>query len=118
MNVRGMSKLEIAIFWTLGFAGALTMVVGKLGMLLFGLGSAPPEDPAQAAHWHRKRRWLAISEMSALPAFATIGVTATIYWNLPAITSVLISMVLGALGFGFLLNAVRYFAKRKIGEIE
>jgi hypothetical protein len=109
-----MTKPEIAIYWTLSFFSSLTIVAGKLGYSLFGLGEVQPDDPALAAHWRRKRLWLAISELSALPAFATVGVTATIYWNLPAIASVGISMVLGAMGFGFLLNGVAYFAKRKL----
>ena len=113
-----MTKLDIAIYWTLSLFAALTIVVGRLGMVLFGVGDLPPDDPGQRAHWDSKRRWLLFSELAALPAFATVAVSVTIYFNLPAIASVAFAMILGALGFGFLLNGVKRVALRKIKEME
>jgi hypothetical protein len=110
-----MTRPEMIIYWFLSVFAALAIICGKLGLALFGLAQDSPDDAVAAAHWRRKRRWLAYSELSALPAFATIGVTTTIYWHLPAVVSVLISMLLGALGFGFLLNAAVFLAKRKLG---
>lgn len=110
-----MTKLDIALLWMFSGLAALAAVAGKLGMLLFAVAQDPPTDTAEFAHWKRRRAWLAYSEISALPAFATVGVAATVYFNLPPVASVLISMALGALGFGFLLNGVQLLARRKLG---
>lgn len=112
-----MSKYDIALYWTFSLFAALVIVVGKLGMMLFALSSDPPEDPVLAAHWRRKRLWLAYSELLALPAFATIALTATIYLKLEPVTSIPIAMALGGLGFGFLLDGLRIFAERKKKEL-
>jgi hypothetical protein len=110
-----MSKTDIAILWSLSGLAALAAICGKLGMLLFAVAQDPPADPVEFRHWERRRRWLIYSEFSALPLFATAGVSATIYFSLPPIASVLISMGLGALGFGFLLNGVQLIARRRLG---
>ncbi len=107
--------MDIAIFWVASAFGALTLVVGRLGLVLFGLAKDPPVEPLALDHWRRRRRWLAYSELAALPAFATIALTATVYLSLPPIASVAISMALGALGFGFLLNGVQVIVRRKLG---
>jgi hypothetical protein len=116
-----MTKLEDALLWSLwwtaAFFAALFMVVGKLGLSLFRIDEVPPEDPVLLKHWRRKRLWLTISELSALPAFATIATTAAYYWNLPTIAVIPIAMVLGAVGFGALLNGVIRIWNRKVKEI-
>lgn len=112
-----MSKVDLAFLWIWSALAALALVTGKLGLLLFGIAQDPPADPLAVAHWRRRRRWLAYSELAALPAFATIAVAATIYFHLPAVASVGISMALGALGFGFCLNGVQMIARRKLERL-
>lgn len=110
--------LEITLLWIISFAASLTVIAARVGFLMFGVkAEVPPEDPATLKHWKRKRTYLLVSELSAVPAFATAGVVATEYWELSAIASVLISMVLGALGFGFLLHAIEVIVRRRL-EIE
>lgn len=109
-----MTHSDMAIFWALSLLSGLAMVAARLGYLLFGIAPLPPSDPEELTHWKRKRRWLLFAELLALPAFATAAVALTVYFNLPAVTSVLISMVFGALGFGFLLNALQFMARRKL----
>lgn len=110
--------LDYAILWILSFFAALTVVTGKLGHRLFGIAENPPEDPEAARHWHRRRRWLLVSEFSALPACASIALVATIYYNLPPAVCVGLSMAMGALGFGFLLNGIQYLARLKLARLE
>lgn len=109
-----MSKLDIALLWMLSGLAALAAVVGKLGMALFVLAQDPPADPLELIQWQRRRRWLICSELSALPLFATLGVSATVYFALTPVASVLISMGLGALGFGFLLHALQLVVRRRL----
>ncbi len=106
--------VEVTILWLLSFVSSLTVIGAKMGFALFSLKEDPPRDPEALSHWKRKRRWLIVSELSAVPAFATAGVTATMYWNLSPIASVLIAMLLGALGFSFLLHAVETIVRRRI----
>lgn len=110
-----MSKYDLAILWVISGLAALTAVAAKLGMILFALAEEPPADVQAALHWQRRRRWLTYSELAALPFFATTGVSATIYGDLPPVASVIISMLLGALGFGFFLHAVQTITRRRLG---
>lgn len=110
-----MTKADLALLWAVSGAASLATVCGKIGLFLYGIASDPPADPDELMHWLRRRRWLAMSEISALPAFATAGVASTVYFDLPPVASVLISMGLGALGFGFLLNGVQLIARRRLG---
>jgi len=110
-----MSNLDLAILWLVSVLAALAAVCAKLGMMLFALAEEPPVDVQAALHWQRRRRWLTYSELAALPFFATAGVSATIYWQLAPAASVIISMVLGALGFGFFLHAVQTITRRRLG---
>ncbi|MGE4431898.1 MAG: hypothetical protein AB7E05_14275 [Sphingobium sp.] len=109
------TKTEIFLIWLASAAAALTMIGGRMGLYLFGLAKDPPVDPEALDLWRRRRRWLAYSELSALPACATVALTATVYLDLPPITSVVISMVLGAVGFAFLLNGVQFVVRRRLG---
>jgi hypothetical protein len=107
--------IEITLLWLISFAASLTVVAARVGFYMYGVNAEqPPEDPAVLRQWKRKRTWLLVSELSALPAFATLGVVATDYYNLSPIASVLIAMVLGALGFGFLLHAVEVIVRRRL----
>lgn len=109
------SQLDIIILWFLAYFSALAACGARLGFMLFGISIDPPEDAAAYRSWVRRRRWLVVSELSALPAFATFSVEMALLqqWN-PA-TVALVSMVLGALGFAFLLDALQTIVRRKIG---
>jgi hypothetical protein len=107
--------VEITLLWLISFAASLTVVAARVGFYMYGVkAEQPPIDPAVFDQWKRKRTWLLVSELSALPSFATLGVVATDYYNLTPIASVLIAMVLGALGFGFLLHAVEVIVRRRL----
>ena len=110
-----MDRFEAAVLWLTAFFAALAAVSARLAWLLFGPAAAlPPEDPVQLAAWKRKRHWVTISEFAALPAFATGWVAAAMWWELPEPVVVLGSMASGALGFGFLLNALQTVVTRRL----
>lgn len=111
-----MEELRDFLFWWLAaLIAAATIVGGRLGMFLFRLAADPPDDPILALHWTRRRRWLAWSELSALPAFATISVTAVEYWGLNPIVAVLIAMFLGGVGFAMLLDGAQWLFRKRLG---
>lgn len=105
----------VAVWWLFSLGASLAVIAGRVGRALWGIGKDPPDDAEAFRHWERRRRWLAYSEISSLPAFATIAVTATIYFELPPIASVGISMVLGAVGFGAVLDAAMYLFRKRLG---
>ncbi len=114
-----MHARDIVLIWFLSCLATLAMVGGKLGLLLYGPGAElPPADPAQGDMWRRKRRWLAVAELSAVPAFATAAVSATIYWHLPVVACVGISMALGGLGFAFFLHGVQILVRQSLTKWE
>jgi hypothetical protein len=106
---------DFLIWWAASFLSAAAMVGGKLGLILFRMASDPPADPVMAAHWLRRRRWLAYAEISALPAFATIAVAITAHQKLDPIASVLISMALGGIGLTLLIDGIVWKAREKLG---
>lgn len=107
--------LETTLLWLISFAASLTVIGARVGFMMFGVkAEQPSDDPGLIKHWKRRRMYLLVSELSAVPAFATCGVVATDYWNLTPIASVLIAMVLGALGFGFLLHALEVIVRRRL----
>lgn len=110
-----MTKADLAVLWVASGLAALATICGKLALLLYGVAGDPPADASALNHWMRRRRWLTYSELSAVPCFATFALAATVYWHLPPAASVMISMLLGALGFGFLLHAVQVIVRRKLG---
>lgn len=105
---------DFLLWWALSMLGAATIVGGKLGLLLWGLAPDPPLDAVLAAHWRRRRRWLAYAELSALPAFATIAIGITAHRQFAPVSAVLIAMALGAIGFTLLLDGAQWIFRRRL----
>lgn len=108
-------KLDDAMLWVMSLFGGLALCGARLGWLLFGAAPEPPVDAVALDLWRRKRRWLIFSELSALPAFATISVVVGKLRAWPLEGVILLSMVLGALGFAFFLDALQTIVRRRIG---
>lgn len=108
-------KLDDFLLWVLSLVAGLALCGARLGWLLFGVAPEPPADPAAFGLWQRKRRWLVFSEISALPAFATISVMVGRLRAWPTEGVILFSMVLGALGFAFFLDALQTLVRRRVG---
>lgn len=94
---------------------AATIAGGRIGYTLWRVSPDEPDDPVKAKHWRRRRRWLVFSELSALPAFATLAVTAVEHWGLSPVAGVLIAMALGGVGFAMLLDALQYLFRKRMG---
>jgi hypothetical protein len=106
---------EFLFWWLASLLAAATVVGGRLGRALFLLATDPPDDTKLAAHWARRRRWLAISELMALPSFATIAVSAVAYYKLDPIVAVLLAMFLGGIGFALLLDGAQWLFRKRLG---
>lgn len=109
------SRLELFTLWCLLALAALTGLAARLATRLFSLSDIPPTDPVLLQSWKRRRMYMVISEVSALPAFATGWMAAALQWHLAIPLVVLGSMTTGALGFGFLIHALQlYITKRAV----
>lgn len=102
--------------WLLSLAGSLALCGARLSWLLFRVGPLPPAEAEALALWKLKRRWLIASELSALPAFVFFAVMVGKRQHWPVENVVLLSMVLGALGFAFFLDALQTIARRLIAK--
>lgn len=105
-------KFDDLVLWCLSLLGGLALCGARLGWFLFRVSPAPPADSEALRLWKLKRHWLIMSEFSALPAFATISVLVGRERAWPMETVILFSMVLGALGFAFLLDALQTLARK------
>lgn len=106
---------EDAAIWLLAWFSALAFCGARLAWMLFGVATDPPDDLAALKIWERKRRWLVISELAALPAFATLALVVGKLRQWPVEGIVLFSMLLGALGFAFFLDALQTIIRRRVG---
>jgi hypothetical protein len=109
-----MKELDILMMWSASLLSGLALTGARLGWLLFRVAPDPPEEPMALALWRRKRRWLVISELSALPGFATVAVTVGRMQEWPVEGVVLFSMCMGALGFAFLLDALETLVRKRL----
>jgi hypothetical protein len=78
-------------------------------------GGRSPADPALAQHWHRRRRYVALGEVSALLAFATVSVVLVSYYHLDPVAAVLIAMAQGMVGFALLLDGAAWLFRKRLG---
>lgn len=108
-------KWEDIVLWLLNLLAGLALCGARLGWLLFKIAPEPPEDLQALDLWRRKRRWLVISELSALPAFATLAIIVGRLRNWPLEGTILFSMTLGALGFAFFLDALQTLVRKRLG---
>jgi hypothetical protein len=106
-------RMELVIYWLVLALASLTGLSARLASKLFHVNELPPIDPEALRAWRRRRAYMAISEVCALPAFATGWMAASIQWNLSVPLVVLGSMVSGALGFGFLIHALQTYVLRR-----
>lgn len=103
------------ILWLFALGGSLAGLGARIGLLLARMPPEPPDDPKARAAWEQRRRWLIISELSALPAFASLAMAVGYLQKWPVAGIVLLSMVLGALGFAFLLDALKALLRQRLG---
>jgi len=106
---------EFLFWWIASLFASTTVVVAKLGLKLYGASIDMPADPAIAVHWVRRRRYIALAELSALPAFATGSVVLVSYYHLDPVAAVLIAMAQGFVGFPLLLDGAAFLFKRRLG---
>jgi hypothetical protein len=107
------SRLDVIILWCLVALSALSGLAARLAMRLFHIDQVPPTDFEQLKSWKRRRWYMIVSEVSALPAFATFWIAASMQWHLSVPLIVIGSMISGALGFGFLIHALQIYVLRK-----
>jgi hypothetical protein len=106
---------EATVIFILSCAAALAALVARLGLSIGA--DPPPEEPSAFAAWKRRRLWTLIAEFSALPAFASGWTAAAYFWSLSIPAVVLGSMASGALGFGFLLQALQTIVTRRLENV-
>ncbi len=109
-------RVDLLILWLVLALSALTGLCARLAQRLYSVGELPPSEAELLETWRRRRLWVLISEISALPMFATAWVAASLQWSLPIPLVVLGSMASGALGFGFLLHALQTWVLRKAAQ--
>lgn len=111
-------KWEDVTLWVINLLAGLALCGARLGWLLFKVAPIPPEDKVALEMWRLKRRWLIISELSALPSFATLAIIIGRLRHWPIEGMILFSMILGALGFAFFLDALQTILRKKLGLFE
>ncbi|WP_313801001.1 hypothetical protein [Sphingobium sp.] len=109
---------DFLIWWALALIAGATVAVGQIAHKMARLDIEMPSDPAKLDAWHKRRKWLAITELSALPAFATLATAGRVYFDLPPIVGVLVTMGLGFIGFAMLIDGAKYLFRKRVGLSE
>lgn len=112
---RMLQHLDTAVTWMACLFAALCAVCARLTRDLWNVATTVPTDPMELGLWKRRRRWMIWSEVAALPCFATVSLAAALYWEMPIAAAILMSIALGGLGFGFLLNGLQAIIRKKLG---
>ena len=105
---------DFLAWWGLALIAGATVAVGQIAHKMARLDLEMPSDPDKLAAWHKRRKWLAITELSALPAFATLATAGRVYFDLPPIVGVLVTMGLGFVGFAMLIDAAKYLFQKRV----
>lgn len=87
------------MMWAAAGVSAFISVTAKVCNTLYGGKDMPPDDSRALAAWRMRRRWLAISEYSAVPAYMAFAVFCGIQYDWSIAVVSLISMALGVLGY-------------------
>lgn len=111
-------ELNLVYLWLIALGAAMVAFVARMGWVLFGSASEPPEDPLLVAKWKRKRAWLLVSEGCALPLFATTAVLANMRGWVDPVLAVLYALVCSLLGFAFFLKTTKRIIASKLGMSE
>lgn len=74
---------------------------------MLALSPVPPMEPEALRLWQARRRWVWIAEFAAAPVLAAITATATAYYNGNPWIAAAGGIVTGALGFPFLVRALK-----------
>ena len=106
---------EFTFWWLAALFASTVVVVARLGVMLFGKAVDPPEDPMLERHWARRRRWIAIGEIAALPAFATVSIVLVSYYQLNPVAGVLLAIAQGFIGFPLLLDGAAWLFRKRLG---
>jgi len=106
---------EFMFWWGAALFAAPSVVGAALGPLLTGGAAVPPDDPVVERHGARRRRGIAISEISALPAFATVSIVLVGYYGLNPVAGVLLAIAQGFIGFPLLLDGAAWLFRRRLG---
>lgn len=110
---------EYAFAWFFSLVGAATIIGARIGAWLYGPNAVPPpEEPERLHSWKRRRLWIVVSELSSLPAFASLSVVATVYYGVSPWFSIPISMGLAIVGFLLLLDGVQRGFRVRFGVPE
>lgn len=106
---------DFLVWWSLSWIAGATVLIGNLAHKMARLDMEEPTDPALRAAWHKRKKWLAITEVSALFPFATLATAGRIYFEVHPIVGVLATMGLGFVGFAMLIDGAKYLFRKRVG---
>lgn len=110
-----MSWWEWTLLWCASLVAAAFGTGMRVAALLYGKRAIePPEEPALMVHWQRRRRWIVISELSALPTFASLSVASVAYWGMNPVAAIIMAMVLAIAGFLLLLDGIQALVRLRL----
>lgn len=106
---------DLLTTFLLSCAAALVTIMGRLGFQL--IREPPPEDPTALRAWKRRWLWTVIGEFSTVPALGAAWTAAVTNWSLGVPVTVAGAMGVGAVGFGFWLDALQRILTRKLDNV-
>lgn len=106
---------DFLMWWAFAMIAGATVAVGQIAHKLARIDVEEPTDPAKLAAWQKRKMWLVITELSALPAFATMATAGRIYFEVHPVVGVLVTMFLGFVGFAMLIDGAKFVFRKRVG---
>lgn len=107
--------IDFLIWWAASFVAGAVVAVASTVNKLARLEENEPQDEALKVAWLRRKKWLAITEISAVPAFATLANSGRLYFDASPVVGVIATMFLGFVGFAMLIDGARFLFRSRVG---
>lgn len=99
-------------YFTIAWIMSCLAITARIANML-ARDPVPPLEPEKVILWRAQRRWVWIAELAAAPVLAAVTATATFFYEGNPWVAAAGGIVTGALGFPFLVRALKTMIDRR-----
>lgn len=107
------SAQEFLRFFVVAWLSSLAFIVARVTGWL-AKSPVQPVEPEMLREWRARRWWVVWAEISASPAMGLVSAVATILSGNNVLVAAAGGLVVGAVGFPFLVGGIRELVRRRL----